>query len=147
MFLGPVSYIDCFIFLIFLAPQLIIQAGFWTTLYHGIRSLPFLGLPNIKIIEIHLTDLSNSAGAASSDCSPAVSDTQDPESAFLPPRDIISGDRDPMRQICLRGDSSQGGTHLHGQGGCSSFSSLSNVEAWLSSIPVPLSGGSTRKST
>ncbi|KAJ9192856.1 hypothetical protein DTO164E3_8002 [Paecilomyces variotii] len=56
MFLGPVSYLDCCIFLVFLTPQLIIHAGLWTTLYHGARSLPFLAvqLPSQVIFQRYL---------------------------------------------------------------------------------------------
>lgn len=43
MLLSCVSYLDCFIFLVLLAPQLILQAGLFTTLFYGFRSLPFLG--------------------------------------------------------------------------------------------------------
>ncbi|KAL2008424.1 hypothetical protein VTN00DRAFT_6618 [Thermoascus crustaceus] len=44
MLLSCISYLDCFMFLVLLAPQLILQAGPFTTLYHGVRSLPFLVL-------------------------------------------------------------------------------------------------------
>ncbi|KAH8805726.1 Alpha/Beta hydrolase protein [Xylogone sp. PMI_703] len=42
MHLGPVSWLDCIVFLIFLAPQLIIQVGFFRTLWYGLSALPFL---------------------------------------------------------------------------------------------------------
>jgi len=42
MILGQVSWLDCFVFLLFLAPQLIIQVGFFRTLTCGLQALPFL---------------------------------------------------------------------------------------------------------
>ncbi|KAI1041961.1 hypothetical protein LB505_009690 [Fusarium chuoi] len=42
MILGPISLVDCGVFLIFLAPQLIWHAGFFLTLFTGLRALPFL---------------------------------------------------------------------------------------------------------
>lgn len=42
MILGQVSWLDCFVFLVFLAPQLIFNVGFFPTLFCGIRALPFL---------------------------------------------------------------------------------------------------------
>ncbi|KAE9367900.1 alpha/beta-hydrolase [Stipitochalara longipes BDJ] len=42
MILGQVSWLDCFVFLIFLAPQLVIHVGFFPTLFCGLRALPFL---------------------------------------------------------------------------------------------------------
>ncbi|KAH7348782.1 Alpha/Beta hydrolase protein [Rhexocercosporidium sp. MPI-PUGE-AT-0058] len=42
MILGQVSWLDCFVFLIFLAPQLIVHVGFFPTLFCGIKALPFL---------------------------------------------------------------------------------------------------------
>ncbi|TVY89219.1 Monoterpene epsilon-lactone hydrolase, partial [Lachnellula willkommii] len=42
MILGQVSWLDCFVFLIFLAPQLILRVGFFPTLFCGLQALPFL---------------------------------------------------------------------------------------------------------
>ncbi|KUJ19072.1 alpha/beta-hydrolase [Mollisia scopiformis] len=42
MILGQVSWLDCFVFLIFLAPQLIWHVGFFPTLFCGLQALPFL---------------------------------------------------------------------------------------------------------
>jgi len=42
MILGPISLLDCFVFLVFLAPQLIIKVGFFPTLFCGLQALPFL---------------------------------------------------------------------------------------------------------
>ncbi|CZS91435.1 related to hydrolase [Rhynchosporium agropyri] len=42
MILGQISWLDCFVFLLFLAPQLIIHIGFFPTLFCGIKALPFL---------------------------------------------------------------------------------------------------------
>jgi len=42
MILGQVSWLDCIVFLIFLAPQLIIQVGFFRTMSCGLQALPFL---------------------------------------------------------------------------------------------------------
>jgi hypothetical protein len=44
MILGQVSWLDCFVFLVFLAPQLIIHVGFFPTLFCGLKALPFLGM-------------------------------------------------------------------------------------------------------
>jgi hypothetical protein len=42
MILGQVSYLDIIVFLLFLAPQLLIQVGLFGTLACGLRALPFL---------------------------------------------------------------------------------------------------------
>ncbi|KAK0386281.1 hypothetical protein NLU13_6118 [Sarocladium strictum] len=44
MILGPVSLIDCVVFCIFLAPQLLIQVGIFSTVLTVLRCLPFLAL-------------------------------------------------------------------------------------------------------
>jgi hypothetical protein len=43
MILGPISYIDCIVFLLFLAPQLILHAGIVRTGFWLLRALPSLG--------------------------------------------------------------------------------------------------------
>lgn len=43
MILGQISWADCFVFLLFLAPQLIIHVGFFRTAICGLTALPFLG--------------------------------------------------------------------------------------------------------
>jgi len=58
--LGPVSYLDCIIFCIFLAPQLIWHAGFFGTVWCVFQALPFLseylrlddprGCPYIRVL-------------------------------------------------------------------------------------------------
>ncbi|KAF4992973.1 hypothetical protein FGRMN_6777 [Fusarium graminum] len=57
MILGPISLIDCGVFLIFLAPQLIWNAGFFLTLFTAIKALPFLliRLPYEFITDRYLT--------------------------------------------------------------------------------------------
>ncbi|KAI9055594.1 hypothetical protein LZ554_000540 [Drepanopeziza brunnea f. sp. 'monogermtubi'] len=42
MILGQVSWLDCLVFLLFLAPQLLVHVGFFPTLFCGLRALPFL---------------------------------------------------------------------------------------------------------
>ncbi|KAF2763332.1 alpha/beta-hydrolase [Pseudovirgaria hyperparasitica] len=42
MILNQISYLDCLAFLVFLAPQLIIQVGLLTTIGWGLNALPFL---------------------------------------------------------------------------------------------------------
>ncbi|KAI1490036.1 alpha/beta-hydrolase [Biscogniauxia mediterranea] len=42
MILGPVSYLDCIVFCLFLTPQLLIHVGFFETVYVVIKCLPFL---------------------------------------------------------------------------------------------------------
>lgn len=42
MILGQVSWLDCLMFLLFLAPQLIYHVGFFRTLDCGLKALPFL---------------------------------------------------------------------------------------------------------
>lgn len=44
MILGQVSYLDCVVFLIFLAPQLLYHVGLFGTLSCAIRALPFLSM-------------------------------------------------------------------------------------------------------
>jgi hypothetical protein len=43
MILDQIAWSDCIIFLIFLAPQLIIHVGLIETAICGIKALPFLG--------------------------------------------------------------------------------------------------------
>ncbi|KAK4039918.1 monoterpene epsilon-lactone hydrolase, partial [Parachaetomium inaequale] len=40
--LGPVSYLDCIVFCVFLAPQLVWQVGFFETAWCALQALPFL---------------------------------------------------------------------------------------------------------
>ncbi|KAK9779480.1 putative Alpha/Beta hydrolase protein [Seiridium cardinale] len=42
MILGPISYLDCFVFCIFLAPQLLLRVGLFETLGVALQCLPFL---------------------------------------------------------------------------------------------------------
>lgn len=42
MILGPVSLVDCVVFCIFLAPQLILQVGVFRTTFIALQCLPFL---------------------------------------------------------------------------------------------------------
>ncbi|KAK2624610.1 hypothetical protein QTJ16_005803 [Diplocarpon rosae] len=42
MILGQISWLDCAIFLFFLAPQLLIHVGFFPTLVCGLEALPFI---------------------------------------------------------------------------------------------------------
>ncbi|OCK76500.1 alpha/beta-hydrolase [Lepidopterella palustris CBS 459.81] len=44
MILGQISYIDCIVFVIFLAPQLLIHVGLWQTSRWLLGALPFLAL-------------------------------------------------------------------------------------------------------
>lgn len=44
MILGPVSLLDCVVFLIFLVPRFVIDVGFFRTAYWGLKCLPFLVL-------------------------------------------------------------------------------------------------------
>ncbi|KAG4282808.1 hypothetical protein FPRO06_09481 [Fusarium proliferatum] len=57
MILGPVSLVDCGVFLMFLAPQLMWHAGFFLTLFTGLRALPFLliRLPYEFVTDRYLT--------------------------------------------------------------------------------------------
>ncbi|UPK94153.1 hypothetical protein LCI18_005088 [Fusarium solani-melongenae] len=57
MILGPITLVDCAVFLAFLAPQLLWHAGFLTTLITGLRALPFLllELPFEFVHERYLT--------------------------------------------------------------------------------------------
>ncbi|TVY83874.1 Monoterpene epsilon-lactone hydrolase [Lachnellula suecica] len=55
MLLGQVSWLDCFVFLVFLAPQLIIHVGFFPTLLCGLRALPFL-CKSCRIVYVSIHD-------------------------------------------------------------------------------------------
>ncbi|KAL6913090.1 hypothetical protein FSST1_010850 [Fusarium sambucinum] len=57
MILGPITLVDCGVFLIFLAPQLIWNAGFFLTLFTGLKALPFLliQLPYEFVTDRYLT--------------------------------------------------------------------------------------------
>jgi hypothetical protein len=43
MILGPVSYLDCLVFCLFLAPQLVWHVGLFETTLCALTALPFLG--------------------------------------------------------------------------------------------------------
>lgn len=49
MILGQIAWVDCFVFLLFLAPQLIVQVGFLKTAICGLTALPFLGKSDARI--------------------------------------------------------------------------------------------------
>lgn len=55
MFLGQIAWVDIFVFLLFLAPQLLIDVGLIQTAICGIKALPFLCM---------LTSLKNVHGGA-----------------------------------------------------------------------------------
>lgn len=42
MILGPISYLDCLVFCVFLAPQLLLRVGLLGTLATALQCLPFL---------------------------------------------------------------------------------------------------------
>jgi hypothetical protein len=44
MILGPITLVDCAVFVLFLIPQLLYQAGLAGTLLTVIKVLPFLGM-------------------------------------------------------------------------------------------------------
>ena len=44
MILSQISYLDCIVFVIFLAPQLLIHVGLWQTARWVLGALPFLGM-------------------------------------------------------------------------------------------------------
>lgn len=48
MILGPVSLLDCVFFVLFLAPQLLIQAGLFRTAIIAVQALPFLSMENYR---------------------------------------------------------------------------------------------------
>lgn len=48
MILGPVSLLDCLVFVIFLIPQLLYQAGFFSTALVVIKVIPFLSMSTDK---------------------------------------------------------------------------------------------------
>lgn len=49
MLLGPISYLDCLVFCIFLAPQLILDVGLFETIKVVLQTLPFLGMYDLPI--------------------------------------------------------------------------------------------------
>lgn len=52
MLLGPISYLDCLVFCIFLTPQLILDVGLFETIKVVLQTLPFLGMEPIFILYI-----------------------------------------------------------------------------------------------
>lgn len=57
MILGPVSYLDCIVFCVFLAPQLLVHVGLVETLGVILRCLPFLcKAPSYLLHESRLWD-------------------------------------------------------------------------------------------
>ncbi|OWP01093.1 hypothetical protein B2J93_6543 [Marssonina coronariae] len=52
MILGQISWLDCIVFLIFLAPQLLIHVGVFPTLVCGLKALPFI-LIRLPLTFIH----------------------------------------------------------------------------------------------
>lgn len=52
MILGQIAWVDCIVFLVFLAPQLLIQVGVFGSLNVAIRALPFLGQSQKSVLDI-----------------------------------------------------------------------------------------------
>jgi hypothetical protein len=50
MILGPITLIDCAVFVFFLIPQLFYQAGLGTTLLTVVKVLPFLSMPHLATV-------------------------------------------------------------------------------------------------
>lgn len=46
MILGPVSLIDCLVFVLFLSPTVLIQVGIIRTVLVAVQALPFLRKPS-----------------------------------------------------------------------------------------------------
>lgn len=57
MILGPVSYLDCLVFLIFLTPQLILDVGLFETIKVALSCLPFLGIIKPQLSLFHTLGL------------------------------------------------------------------------------------------
>lgn len=55
MILGPVSYLDCIVFCLFLAPQLILDAGLFETTVVVLEALPFLRMCIFMLFITQLT--------------------------------------------------------------------------------------------
>lgn len=56
MILGPVSLLDCLVFVIFLIPQLLYQAGLFSTVLVVVKVLPFLSM-SMEMVRAELTDM------------------------------------------------------------------------------------------
>ena len=111
MILGPISFLDCLAFVLFLIPQLLIQIPLTVLVPCLLRVLPFLGALFSGVQKF-------SIDSTGSFCSPFYPHTR---KILVAPREKVAlrtpcipfpGHRDSMRSVCLRKDSGANRTSL-----------------------------------
>lgn len=143
MILGPVSLIDCLVFLIFLTPQLLIEAGIFATLRAAIPALPYLceyrpdgvgrGYSSCKY--------PSNSGGLNSDTAPdsvrqgAISYARRISIPIRPPIFYLRGHCYPLRPVCLCKHPNQCRQSIFLRQGCIAVSPMAHVEARLHQKP------------
>jgi hypothetical protein len=107
MILGPITLLDCAVFVFFLVPQLVWQVGIVTTLVTFVKVLPFLGMHASYFVDwldggiLKLTTcLSHSI--ASQIYPGAMVDSERRAVAFCAACHCVSGYRYSLCEICIR---------------------------------------------
>lgn len=148
MILGQISWADCLVFLIFLAPQLLIHIGLIETAICGIKALPFLR----QYPEHSLSDSSRELTTNDSNTTSVRSDqrtslyTARPAHALCSAGLHIPRHCHPLCTICLRRDARQNWQSLLLQGRSIAFCSIPHGPARLSKEANVLERNQPRRS-
>ena len=141
MMLGQISYLDCLVFLIFLAPQLLIQINVLELAVCIVQALPFL----CKFCEIFLLESApaelTSLRVAIPIHSRALLHAQERQVAVCEASNAFSGLCNSLRSLCLRLFSSEDWAGVLFERRCSSFHEVSYATAWLPALANTMAGG------
>ena len=142
--LGPISLVDCVVFVICLIPQLFIQAGVLPTFQVVTKVLPFLGMTlpsNYKSIVLNMISISTSCPVLSRTVLPAWARSV----AILSKRYLISRPRDSMCSICICLYTSIDRTSVLLQGSSPSFFQMEVITPWLPHMSCQVSWNQTSR--
>ncbi|KAH8203372.1 hypothetical protein TruAng_002467 [Truncatella angustata] len=117
MILGPISYLDCIVFCVFLAPQLLIHVGLFETVGVALQCLPFLPNSAQTPLRVHSRALLREPLKAEPLCAGS---------------EPFRGFRDPLRAVCVCKRAAQGRQGVLLEAGGVVVSKVSDVEAWFS---------------
>jgi hypothetical protein len=163
MILGPISLIDCVVFMVFLVPQLLYQVGLVATVTTVLNVLPFLGtdpspsfrvrpnlrgIPRIGVVnDIGLTiGLAFRFPIALPARPGAVSYPETGAVAFRPAGLLLPGPGRPLRQVCVCKHPRPDLSRLLLQAGRLPVHMLSLAAPWLSELARQCQGGAQARS-
>ena len=133
MILGPISYLDCVVFLLLLAPQLFLQGHFFELFNSIFFSIKFLckplELPFRKRLH-SLTSLVNSCLVAISIFCGKIFDTEKSKISLCAASKSVSGSCCSMCSSCLCSVSSTNWPSILLEKCCSTFSKISDATTW-----------------